>query len=235
MISFPRGARARRGPIMPPAPGARNAIRRAAAWCGAFAAVSFTAARGAEDLVLMERILADPQREESAVRAGRKLATLCAPCHGIDGNSSYPWVPNLASQNPLYFLEQVERFRGQQRSDHVMSDVIALLDRRQWLDLGLYLRRQPIRPRFAVDVGRVAAGEETYRRHCLACHGAGGVGGAGRAYAWLAGQQPEYLVRSLKRFRDGSSLRRHPAMAAAAKPLSDDEIENVAAYLGSLR
>lgn len=41
-----------------------------------------------------------------------------------------------------------------------------------------------------------------------------------------------YLAKQLKAFRDGT--RQDPMMAPMAKPLSDDDIANLAAYFNSL-
>jgi cytochrome c553 len=48
----------------------------------------------------------------------------------------------------------------------------------------------------------------------------------------LAGQKEGYLVKQLKAFRDG--VRTDPMMSPMAKPLTDDDIENLAAYFSSL-
>lgn len=48
--------------------------------------------------------------------------------------------------------------------------------------------------------------------------------------AWLA--KKGYLAKQLKAFRDGT--RQDPMMAPMAKPLSDDDIANLAAYFNSL-
>jgi cytochrome c553 len=48
----------------------------------------------------------------------------------------------------------------------------------------------------------------------------------------LAGQQQGYLVKQLKAFRDGS--RSDPMMTPMAKPLTDGDIANLAAWYNSL-
>lgn len=67
---------------------------------------------------------------------------------------------------------------------------------------------------------------------CAACHGV-----AGKAmlpnYPHLAGQQPAYLLKQLKAFKDGS--RQEPLMAPFMAPLTEADMENLAAYYSSLR
>jgi len=67
---------------------------------------------------------------------------------------------------------------------------------------------------------------------CAGCHGSSGVSANGM-YPNLAGQQEKYLVKQLKDFRDGK--RKDPLMGGMAKPLSDADIDNLAAYYASLK
>ena len=62
---------------------------------------------------------------------------------------------------------------------------------------------------------------------CVACHGADGIGKAPQ-YPNLRGQKASYIEKSLKAFRSGE--RKDPSMSAMAKPLTDAEIANLAAY-----
>lgn len=62
---------------------------------------------------------------------------------------------------------------------------------------------------------------------CVACHGADGIGKAPQ-YPNLQGQKAAYLEKQLKAFRSGE--RRDSNMNAMARPLSDADIANLAAY-----
>ena len=66
---------------------------------------------------------------------------------------------------------------------------------------------------------------------CAGCHGANGVSN-NPLWPNLAGQKEQYLAKQLHNFRDGS--RTNPLMSPMAKPLSDQDIENLAAYFHSL-
>jgi cytochrome c553 len=66
---------------------------------------------------------------------------------------------------------------------------------------------------------------------CAACHGAEGVS-AMDIYPNLAGQKAAYLVKQLKAFKAGE--RNDPIMAPMAMPLSDQDMEDLAAYYASL-
>lgn len=82
----------------------------------------------------------------------------------------------------------------------------------------------------SVLAGDAAAGKAK-AASCVACHGAAGVSN-NPLWPNLAGQQAAYLVKQMKGFRDGN--RTDPMMSPMAKPLSDSDIENIAAYYSSL-
>ena len=66
---------------------------------------------------------------------------------------------------------------------------------------------------------------------CLACHGANGIA-PNPAWPSLAGQNSMYLVMQLKKFKSGQ--RPDPIMGPLSKSLSDQDMEDVAAYYQSL-
>jgi cytochrome c553 len=67
---------------------------------------------------------------------------------------------------------------------------------------------------------------------CAACHGPKGLA-AMPLTPHLAGQPEVYLAEQLKAYRSGK--RQHEIMSLIAKPLSDDEIGNLAAWYASLK
>ena len=69
-----------------------------------------------------------------------------------------------------------------------------------------------------------------FKYHCTTCHGQNGIASSDR-YPNLAGQTVPYLVARLKYFRDGTE--RGNQMNAQAAPLSDADIEKLAAYFNS--
>lgn len=83
----------------------------------------------------------------------------------------------------------------------------------------------------AVAAGDAEAGKAKAAT-CAGCHGAAGIS-ANPLWPNLAGQKDAYLVKQMKAFRDGT--RSDPMMSPMAKPLSDADIENLAAYFSSLK
>jgi cytochrome c553 len=66
---------------------------------------------------------------------------------------------------------------------------------------------------------------------CAGCHGPAGIS-SNPMWPNLASQKEGYLVKQMKAFRDGA--RNDPLMAPMVKPLSDADIDNLAAYYSSL-
>jgi len=75
---------------------------------------------------------------------------------------------------------------------------------------------------------------ETLGYTCLGCHGVVGYRNAYPSYRVpkLGGQKAAYLVIALRGYRE--DMRAHPTMMGQASSLSDQDIENVAAYLASI-
>jgi len=86
-----------------------------------------------------------------------------------------------------------------------------------------------VAPGAATASGSVSAGQEKSAT-CAACHGAQGES-AGPQWPILAGQYSSYLEHSLKAYRSGS--RQNAIMQGFAGQLSDQDIEDLAAYFAA--
>ncbi len=186
----------------------------------------------ADDLATrFARIEADPALHRQAWEAGKARATLCAVCHGEDGNSRKPDVPNLAGQNPYYLWKQIDNFATGRRQNFVMQALAREFTDEDKINLAVYFAANT--PRTAApDPQRAPRGARLFRQHCAACHGPDAHGT--RDYARLAGQRREYLVNTLKAFRDGTGRRRSNIMTAQVQGLSDEDIQSLAAWLSAL-
>ena len=85
--------------------------------------------------------------------------------------------------------------------------------------------------------GNVDAGKAlTDKYSCFACHGKDFKSPIDPSYPKLAGQHKDYLVHALTAYKrgDGPNGRNNAIMDGQVKPLTDRDIEDVAAYLSSL-
>ena len=82
---------------------------------------------------------------------------------------------------------------------------------------------------FAVAGGDAVAGKAK-AIVCSACHGADG-NSTNPVWPKLAGQHAAYVVKQLKAFKSGA--RKDPVMQGMAAPLSEQDMENLAAWYAS--
>ncbi len=83
-----------------------------------------------------------------------------------------------------------------------------------------------------VAIAGDAAAGKAKAASCNGCHGANGIS-AVPTYPNLAGQKEAYLVKQMKAFKDKS--RKDPTMNAMAAPLSDADMENIAAFYAGMK
>jgi len=78
--------------------------------------------------------------------------------------------------------------------------------------------------------GNSEAGEVRYNKSCINCHGPAGKGVA--SYPKVSGNEISYTTSKLETYRDGTKIGPNSSlMIMMAKPLTDEEIANLAAYL----
>ena len=90
----------------------------------------------------------------------------------------------------------------------------------------------------AMAAGKIDAGKAAAEKYnCAACHGKDFNTPIDPSYPKLAGQHQDYLEEALIAYRrgaDGPNGRSNAIMGAQVKPLSSQDIKNIAAYLHSL-
>lgn len=160
--------------------------------------------------------------------AGEQKAATCLGCHGPNGKSSNAQWPNLAAQQTIYLINQLNAFKTGTRSNPMMQSLAANLSNDDIENLAAYFSSQP-----SVGAGgdpTLAKSGETKASMCLGCHGSTAEGNG--QFPRLAGQHPEYLIKQLNSFKEG--VRKSGPMQGIAGSLSEDEIKALAAYFGSL-
>ncbi len=171
----------------------------------------------------------------------KKYEAVCASCHGADGNSGSPENPKLAGQHPEFLVKQLMEFKSGKRKNAIMQGFAATLSDEDMRNIAAWATSQKAKPGFAKDKALVAAGERIYKggiadRNIAACAGCHSPSGAGMPaqYPRLAGQHADYIVSSLKAYRDGGRTN-NAVMTGVAAKMNDREIKAVADYLAGLR
>ena len=194
--------------------------------------------------------------------AKAKAQSVCAACHGPDGNSFNGEWPKLAGQHASYIATQLQllRCQGDKGADcplkmrrysdlnrippngSLMIAQAAPLSDAEIEALAAYYSQQHLKPGVA-DATLLPLGQKLYRggsiangtSACTACHGPDGRGNAAAKFPAIGGQHAAYVELQLRAFRDGS--RRGDAnqiMRNIAATLSDDEIRALASYVQGL-
>jgi cytochrome c553 len=164
--------------------------------------------------------------------AGKTKFATCAGCHAIPGYTNvYPTyhVPRLGGQNAEYVVAALKAYQAGEREHPTMHANAFQLSEQDMQDIAAYLASfesaaapYPVR-------GNVAAGKAK-NATCVACHGEDGNGNV-PIYPRLAGQHEDYLRTVLEHYQSGK--RKNAIMNGMAKPLSKQDIADLAAYYAS--
>lgn len=193
------------------------------------------------------------QAQESAAKpdlakAQQIVSSVCAACHGADGNSAVPANPSLAGQHAEYITLQLMHFKEGTRNNPIMAGMVANLSPEDMKSLGAYFAQQKPKGLAAKDPALVLAGQKLYRGGnaatgvpaCAACHTPTGVGIPVR-YPRLSGQYADYTLAQLQAFRSGQRGMDKEGkdvngrvMAQIAARMSEAEMRAVADYTAGL-
>ncbi|MDQ6951612.1 MAG: c-type cytochrome [Mariprofundales bacterium] len=188
----------------------------------------------------------------------------CSSCHGVDGlGSDDMGTPRLAYQVDTYILKQLEDFAHDRRTDNTMSamnDIAKGLTAQDRKDMAAYVSTLKT-PFMGSDLDALRANDvkvgEPYKGEiiahfglpdhgvpaCKSCHGYNGRS-AGRLFPAIGGQRYVYLKHELEAWRKGATGSRADAaryndymglMRGVASHLTDEDIDNVAAFLTSAK
>lgn len=177
---------------------------------------------------------------------GKDKATVCAACHGADGNSQIPQNPVLAGQGYDYLYKQLRNFKGEPkqeaRNNPVMTAMVAALTDEDMRNLAAYFSSQSAAPKAAVNKDTVELARNIYRggiagrdvAACAGCHGATGAG-IPSEFPRLAGQFALYTDAQLKAWRSAERANDpNQMMRMTAARLTDNEIAALADYVAGL-
>ncbi len=99
----------------------------------------------------------------AGIEQGKVKAENCAGCHGLNGISLSPEIPNLAGQKQAYLINQLKAFRSQTRMNPTMNAMAEDLTDQDIADLTAYfsgLKSQPVKEIKAVSSSSTATSKE---------------------------------------------------------------------------
>jgi cytochrome c553 len=158
---------------------------------------------------------------------------LCATCHGEDGNSPMANIPSLAGQPEFFVFNQLFLMReGVRRIEAMMPFVKDLKDEDLDALAEHFARLAPKASDEPVDPALAKRGAElAVSLRCGSCH-LPTLAGQDQMPR-LAKQRIDYLIATMKSYRDGPRSGADTAMSAVVDGVSDADLTALAHYAAS--
>lgn len=199
-------------------------------------------------LLISLLLVAGNLQAQAATDAKQTVETICAACHGPDGNSALPENPKLAGQIPEYLYKQMRDYASidgapPARENAIMNAMIASLDEDAKREIAAFYAAQELKPDAARNLDTIELGQSIWRGGimsagipaCAGCHGPAGAG-LPAEYPRIAGQFAEYTLLQLQNFRAGTRANDSAGMMRAiALRMTDAEMRAVSDYAAGLR
>jgi cytochrome c553 len=163
-------------------------------------------------------------------------AAPCLACHGENGQSETPEIPSLGGQHAPYLLIQLYLFREKQRTVEIMNEMTKSFtddDLRAFSDFIAKLP-PPRPPADAGDAQRMQTARLLIQQYrCNACHT---LDLSGRDnIPRIADQREDYLVKTLREYKNNTRHGYDAVMAEVLAPVSDQQILDLAHYIARFR
>jgi len=162
---------------------------------------------------------------------GEAKAKTCAACHGEAERAPLPLTPSLAGQQEEFTVLQMFLLREGVRNVPQMAGMLSGFSDLDLVDVAAYFARQtPPRSNTKPDPGLRARGAALSKAMgCGSCHLADYRGQ--KQVPLLSNQREDYLVTSLKAYRDNRSTGPDTSMNGVLYRMPDGDIQALAHYL----
>lgn len=173
--------------------------------------------------------------------AGKEKSQLCQGCHGEEGISLEPLIPNLAGQYGKYIIKQIHDYQTGARKHQIMNAMAKTVSDSELADIAAYFTSQS---KMKGDGSGDSIGENLFLNGnssvtlvaCIKCHGVKGKGLTPKTslFPVIGGQHKEYLRKQLMDFR-GKIRLNSPGriMNNITGSLTDAEIDALADYVSA--
>lgn len=171
---------------------------------------------------------------------------MCSSCHGAKGESPSRNYASLNGQNSAYTIKMMLDYQDGRRWEsykqaNIMVKLAQAMNDQQIADVAAFYASHPATP-WEIEAQPVSAGTDKVVRKgdigrmvvpCASCHGVHGEG-KGIVPA-LAGQVPEYFVRTMKAYQSKDRNNDvNEGMSQFTHNLTDEEIHALAEYYATL-
>jgi cytochrome c553 len=166
----------------------------------------------------------------------QERVSTCFACHGEKGQSQLPEVPSLGAQPALYTLVELVMFRDKLRITEPMNEMTKELsddDLRSVSDM--LAKSSPPEPiSDTPDPARMDRGRALAQQNrCNFCHQSNfqGLDNVPR----LAGQREDYLLKSLRAYKDDSRRGYDAQMSEVVYAMKDEDFVDLAYFLARVK
>lgn len=163
----------------------------------------------------------------------QERVALCAGCHGEDGNSKLEKIPSLAGQPAFFVLNSLFLMREGVRQVDAMASFVKDLTDEELDGLSRHYAALPAKPSGEkIDAALAQKGATVATQHgCVSCHLPSLKGQ--QQMPRLAKQRIDYLIPTLKSYRDAQRPGADTAMSAAIAGATDEDIAALANFAAS--
>jgi len=182
--------------------------------------------------MLLSSILMLGSTQLMAAPSASMLADTCAGCHGTDGSSLGPAIPNIAGLSTEYFNTVMKEYADDERYSTIMGRIARGYTKEEIaLMADFYAGKKYMSTNQKLDAAKVAAGGELYQKNCGKCHDENGALASDDS-GILASQWLPYLQYSMEDFQaDKRSMPKK--MKKKVEKLSAAEIEALLQFFAS--
>jgi cytochrome c553 len=189
---------------------------------------------------------AQAQEIKGDAAVGKTKVAMCIGCHGIAGyQASFPEihkVPKISGQNAKYIVSALNAYKKGERNHASMRGIAEALSDQDMADISAYYSTH------GVVAGATLADKPSKQASaavdallkkggCVACHGENFAKPIDPSYPKIAGQHADYLYVALKAYKTEKNPnigRSNGVMAGMAKQFNNNELKEIAKYIGSL-
>jgi cytochrome c553 len=160
---------------------------------------------------------------------------VCSACHGNDGNSVMVGSPSLAGQPKVFIEHQLVMIREGLREIAMMKGQLNGISDAQIVAIAKHYSALPVqsepgeRNLVLYDRGQLLAKQAL----CGTCHLPNYVGR--EQIPRLAAQREDYLLHTMRQFKNNQATGRDTIMAASLHGIPDDDLKALAHYFAQLK
>ena len=185
--------------------------------------------------------VAHAQAVKGNAKAGEGKIAMCIGCHGITGyQASFPEVykvPMIGGQNEAYIVSALNAYQKGDRKHPTMRGIADPLSDQDMADVAAFYAGHGKAKEGKAKEANAAVTALLQKGACFSCHGDGFAKPIDPSYPKVAGQYSDYVFRALQSYKTENNPligRSNGVMAGIAKQFKNDELQQLAKYIGSL-